>query len=62
MNVERTAKLLLELYHNNRDLALAEVFNMAKVYNGKAGDMPNHFWRDVFILIQDITSSQSLPK
>lgn len=54
MNVERTAKQLLELFLNNKDLALAEVFHMAKVYSGKAGDMPNTFWRDVFIVIQKL--------
>lgn len=54
MNAERVAKQLYELYLSNKDLALAEVFNMAKVYNGKAGDMPNTFWRDVFIAIQAI--------
>lgn len=52
MNVDRTAKLLLELYFNNKELALAELFNMAKAYAGKAGDMPNSFWRDVFRAIE----------
>ena len=52
IQVEERAKKILDLYYNNKDGALAEVFNMAKCYDGKRGDMTDYFWRDVFIAIQ----------
>lgn len=54
MNVETTAKRLFDLYFGNKELALAEVFCMAKAYAGKKGDMPNAFWRDVFIALNSM--------
>lgn len=49
-----TAKMLYELYYGSKEYALAEVFCMAKAYDGKQGDMPNSYWRDVFIEIQKL--------
>lgn len=51
---QNTAKQIMELYFNNKDAALAEVFNMAKAFEGKNGDMPNTYWRDVFLAIQKL--------
>lgn len=42
------AKMLYNLYHGNKDLALAEVFNAAKTQP----IIENSYWRDVFIFIQ----------
>lgn len=49
---QNTAKQLYDLYFGNKDLALAEVFCMAKAFSEKDGDMPNSYWRDVFLAIQ----------
>ena len=49
-----TAKQIYNLYCDNKEAALAEVFCMAKAYHNKQGDMPNTYWRDVFIELQKI--------
>ena len=51
---QQTAKQLNDLYYGNKEAALAEVFCMAKAYEGKQGDMPNSYWRDVFLELQKL--------
>jgi hypothetical protein len=54
---KETATQIYNLYCGNTNEALSEVFNMAKAFEGKRDDMPNSYWRDVFIELQQLTST-----
>lgn len=54
---KQTAEQIYNLYYGNKDEALVEVFNMAKAFDGKRGDMPNSYWRDVFLELQKLNAT-----